>query len=80
MTVSALDSVPGLGESKRKALLAEFGSVKGIKAATQEELTGAKGIGPSLAAAIVRHFTADGGEEAVTVPAVNMTTGEILDT
>lgn len=79
MTVSALDSVPGLGESKRKALLAEFGSVKGIKAATQEELTGAKGIGPSLAAAIVRHFTADGGEEAATVPAVNMTTGEILD-
>ncbi|MEV5050413.1 MULTISPECIES: excinuclease ABC subunit UvrC [unclassified Arthrobacter] len=79
MTVSALDSVPGLGESKRKALLAEFGSVKGIKAATQEELTGAKGIGPSLAAAIVRHFNADGGEEAATVPAVNMTTGEILD-
>ena len=79
MTVSALDGVPGLGESKRKALLAEFGSVKGIKAATQEELTGAKGIGPSLAAAIVRHFTADGGEAAATVPAVNMTTGEILD-
>ena len=79
MTVSALDGVPGLGESKRKALLAEFGSVKGIKAATQEELTGAKGIGPSLAAAIVRHFAADGGEEAATVPAINMTTGEILD-
>lgn len=80
MTVSALDSVPGLGESKRKALLAEFGSVKAIKAATQEELTGAKGIGPSLAASIVRHFTAGGLEEAATVPAVNMTTGEILDT
>ncbi len=79
MTASALDSVPGLGESKRKALLAEFGSVKGIKAATQEELTGAKGIGPSLAAAIVRHFNADDGEAAATVPAVNMTTGEILD-
>lgn len=79
MTASALDSVPGLGESKRKALLAEFGSVKGIKAATQEELTGAKGIGPSLAAAIVRHFNADDGEAGATVPAVNMTTGEILD-
>ncbi len=78
MTVSALDGVPGLGESKRKALLAEFGSVKGIKAATQEELTGAKGIGPSLAAAIVRHFGAD-GEEAAAVPAINMTTGEIID-
>ncbi|HSU70055.1 MAG TPA: excinuclease ABC subunit UvrC [Micrococcaceae bacterium] len=80
MTVSALDSVPGLGDSKRKALLAEFGSVKGIKAATAEELTGAKGIGPSLAAAIVRHFTAGDGADAATVPAVNMTTGEILET
>ena len=79
MTASALDGVPGLGESKRKALLAEFGSVKGIKAATQDELTGAKGIGPSLAAAIVRHFAGDAGEAAAAVPAVNMTTGEILD-
>ena len=80
MTVSALDSVPGLGDSKRKALLAEFGSVKSIKAATAEELAGAKGIGPALAAAIVRHFTAGDGADAATVPAVNMTTGEILET
>ncbi|MCB5282264.1 excinuclease ABC subunit UvrC [Arthrobacter sp. AL08] len=78
MTVSALDGVPGLGDSKRKALLARFGSVKSIKAANIEELTGAKGIGPSLAEAIVRHFSAD--VENATVPAVNMTTGEILDT
>ena len=79
MTVSALDGVPGLGESKRKALLAQFGSVKSIKTASIEELTGAKGIGPSLAAAIVRHFTDDDGD-AATVPAINMTTGEILET
>ena len=78
MTVSALDGVPGLGESKRKALLAQFGSVKSIRTASVEELTGAKGIGPSLAAAIVRHFTDDDG--AATVPAINMTTGEILET
>ena len=43
MTVSALDGVPGLGESKRKALLAEFGSVKGIKAATQENSPAPRG-------------------------------------
>ena len=80
MTLSALDSVPGLGESKRKALLAEFGSVKKIKAASAVELTAAKGIGPSLAEAIVTHFTgADESADAV-VPAVNMTTGEILET
>lgn len=79
MTVSALDGVPGLGASKRKALLAHFGSVKGVKAATPEELAQAKGIGPALAAAIVSHFTG-GGPAAVTVPAINMTTGEIIET
>ncbi|WJH26163.1 excinuclease ABC subunit UvrC [Pseudarthrobacter defluvii] len=78
MTVSALDAVPGLGASKRKALLAHFGSVKGVKAATVEELAQAKGIGPALANAIVHHFAAD-GPEAVTVPAINMTTGEIIE-
>jgi excinuclease ABC subunit C len=79
MTLSALDGVPGLGESKRKALVAHFGSIKGVKAATAAELTAAKGIGPSLASAIVSHFNA---EEAAggTVPAVNMTTGEIIET
>jgi excinuclease ABC subunit C len=79
MTVSALDAVPGLGESKRKALLAHFGSVKGVKAATVEELAQAKGIGPALATAIVNHFASD-GPGAVAVPAINMTTGEIIET
>lgn len=79
MTVSALDAVPGLGASKRKALLAHFGSVKGVKAATAEELSQAKGIGPSLASAIVTHFAAE-GPAATTVPAINMTTGEIIET
>lgn len=80
MTVSALDGVPGLGESKRKALLAQFGSVKSIKAATAGDLMAAKGIGPSLADAIVRHFGPEGDAGAAGVPAVNMTTGEILET
>ena len=79
MTVSALDAVPGLGASKRKALLAHFGSVKGVKAATVEELSEAKGIGPALAGAIISHFAAE-GSEAVAVPAINMTTGEIIET
>lgn len=82
MTVSALDGVPGLGDSKRKALLAHFGSVRKIKAATAEELAAAKGIGPALAAAIVTHFGANGaGAESVdALPAINMTTGEVLET
>lgn len=80
MTVSALDGVPGLGDSKRKALLNQFGSVKSIKAATVEELTAAKGVGPALAGAIVRHFNAEDGAEEPAAPAINMTTGEILET
>ncbi|AMB40553.1 excinuclease ABC subunit UvrC [Arthrobacter sp. TES] len=78
MTVSALDGVPGLGEAKRKALVAHFGSLKKIKAASVEELTSAKGIGPALAAAVVRHLgSAENTEDAA--PAINMTTGEILE-
>ncbi|MFF2318484.1 excinuclease ABC subunit UvrC [Arthrobacter sp. NPDC058097] len=82
MTVSALDGVPGLGDSKRKALLAHFGSVKKIKAATAEELTAARGVGPALAAAIVTHFTPGGAgvDSGDAVPAINMTTGEVLET
>ena len=79
MTVSALDGVPGLGASKRKALLAHFGSVKGVKAASAAELSQAKGIGPALASAIVNHFAAD-GPGAAPVPAINMTTGEVIET
>ncbi|CAM3043540.1 UvrABC system protein C [Arthrobacter ulcerisalmonis] len=78
MTVSALDSVPGLGAAKRKALLAHFGSVKGVKAASLAELGEAKGIGPALANAIVAHFAADGAD-AEQLPAINMTTGEIIE-
>jgi excinuclease ABC subunit C len=56
MTRSALDSVPGLGPAKQKALLKHFGSLKRIKEASPEELRGADGIGPSLADAIWAHL------------------------
>ena len=81
MTVSALDGVPGLGESKRKALLAQFGSVKRIKAATRGGTHRRQGHRPGhWPPPSSRHFSAGDGEDAATVPAVNMTTGEILET
>lgn len=46
---SRLESVPGIGPKKRKALLNEFGSIKKIKDATLEELTAVKGINSDLA-------------------------------
>lgn len=43
------EAVPGLGPAKEKALLAAFGSVAGVRAATLEELTAVRGIGSGLA-------------------------------
>ncbi|WP_203935465.1 excinuclease ABC subunit UvrC, partial [Planosporangium mesophilum] len=53
MTVSDLDSVPGLGDVRRKALLRHFGSVKRLKAATVEEIVEVPGIGRRTADAIL---------------------------
>jgi len=41
---SALDSLPGIGPTKKGALLRKFGSVKRILDATPEELSEIKGI------------------------------------
>ena len=38
MTTSALDGIAGLGETRRKRLVKELGGVKGVKAASIEEL------------------------------------------
>ena len=56
MTRSSLDAGAGLGPAKQKALLAAVGSVAKIKRATVEDLESVRGIGPSLARAIVEHF------------------------
>ena len=59
MTSSALDGIPGLGETKRKALLRHFGSVKKIRAASAEELQAVSGIGPALATTIAAQLAHD---------------------
>jgi excinuclease ABC subunit C len=53
MTTSALDSVRGLGETRRKALVAHFGSVAKLKQSTVEELTTVPGIGVATARAVL---------------------------
>jgi len=74
MTVSGLDGIPGLGPARQEALRRHFGSVKKIRAATAAELTEVSGIGPALAEVIVARLSG-----ADTTPAVNVTTGEVLD-
>ncbi len=53
---SALDSIPGIGPVKRKALLKHFGSVDMIRKATVVELTAVPGINPALAESIKAHL------------------------
>jgi excinuclease ABC subunit C len=80
MVVSALDDVPGLGETRRKALLRRFGSLARLREASAEQIAEVPGIGAKTAAAVVASLarTAPGGS-AAPPPAVDPATGEILE-
>ncbi len=82
MTASILDTVPGLGAAKQKSLMAHFGTLKKVRLATVAELLEVQGVGPVLAQNIFDTVNAAGasaGTVTEAAPAVNMTTGEILD-
>lgn len=49
---SALEEIPGVGPARRRALLRELGSLKGVMAADVDALAAVSGIGPELAARI----------------------------
>ncbi|MGW0251503.1 excinuclease ABC subunit UvrC [Nocardia goodfellowii] len=59
MTASALDSVRGLGQSRRTALVTHFGSVAKLKEATIEQITEVPGIGVATAKAVLAALNAD---------------------
>jgi excinuclease ABC subunit C len=49
---SQLEALPGVGKTRRVALLRHFGSLSRVREASVEELAAAPGIGPALAAKI----------------------------
>jgi excinuclease ABC subunit C len=51
---SELDDVPGVGPSKRRRLLSVFGSVRGVRGASEAEL--ATVVGKAMAARVRAHF------------------------
>jgi excinuclease ABC subunit C len=53
---SQLDSIPGVGPARRKALLKAFGSLDGIRAASAEQLAAVPGIPRTVALAIKEHL------------------------
>lgn len=57
-TRSALDEIPGLGPVRRRALVRAFGSVKGVREASVDDLAGVPGIARALAERIRAHLDA----------------------
>lgn len=53
---SELDSIPGVGPTKRRRLLSTFGSVRGVRSASQAELAAA--VGRAIAERVRKHFGA----------------------
>jgi excinuclease ABC subunit C len=74
MVESVLDQVPGLGEVRRKLLLAHFGSLKKLRAATVEEIAAVPGFGTKTAMIIKQALDQQPQREAI-----NTATGEIVN-
>ncbi|MFG3005424.1 excinuclease ABC subunit UvrC [Streptomyces calvus] len=72
---SPLDDVPGLGDTRRQALIKHFGSLKKLRSATIDQICDVPGIGRKTAETIVAALA----RAAPAAPAVNTATGEIMD-
>ncbi|MDQ1030194.1 excinuclease ABC subunit C [Streptomyces umbrinus] len=72
---SPLDDVPGLGETRKQALIKHFGSVKKLRSATIDQICEVPGIGRKTAESIAVALA----QAAPAAPAVNTATGEIME-
>ncbi|MFJ3647462.1 excinuclease ABC subunit UvrC [Streptomyces murinus] len=70
-----LDDVPGLGETRKQALIKHFGSVKRLRSATIEQIQEVPGIGRKTAETIAAALA----QAVPAAPAVNTATGEIME-
>jgi excinuclease ABC subunit C len=61
---SVLESIPGVGEGRKKALLRHFGALKRVREATLEELGAVEGFGDRQARAVFEFFHPPGGTPA----------------
>ncbi|MGW7369022.1 excinuclease ABC subunit UvrC [Streptomyces sp. NPDC054841] len=75
LRTSPLDAVPGLGETRKQALIKHFGSVKRLRQATIEQICEVPGMGRKTAESVVVALA----QAAPAAPAVNTATGEIIE-
>lgn len=60
ITASPLDEVPGIGPSRKKALLMHFGTARSVRDASLEDLTKAPGVSAMVAQAVYDFYHAGG--------------------
>jgi excinuclease ABC subunit C len=60
ITVSPLDEVPGIGPSRKKALLLHFGTARAVRNASLEDLQKAPGVSAAVAQTVYDFFHAGG--------------------
>ena len=60
---SVLDEIPGVSESRKKALLETFGSVERIRKSSAQEISSVTGIGPRLGEQISQYLTRSKAED-----------------
>ncbi|MCH8132624.1 MAG: excinuclease ABC subunit UvrC [Myxococcales bacterium] len=60
--ISILEELPGVGPGKRRSLLKQLGSLRAVKAASEQELAAVSGVSRRDAAVIRRFFDALDGE------------------
>ncbi|MDQ3477842.1 MAG: excinuclease ABC subunit UvrC [Pseudomonadota bacterium] len=56
LTTSSLDEVPGIGPSRKRALLMHFGTARAVKGAALDDLERAPGISSAMARQVYDHF------------------------
>jgi excinuclease ABC subunit C len=56
-----LDEIAGIGPTRKRALLAHFGTAKAVARAAVEDLAAVPGVSESLAKAIFAHFHESAG-------------------
>ncbi len=56
MVFSALDEIPGVGDSRNRTLIRHFGSVRNIRAAGVDETAAVEGIGTKVAQRIHQYL------------------------
>ena len=59
---SELDDVPGIGPTRRKAMLRHFGSLSALKAASLDELRAMPGLPQKIADAVFERLRGESGD------------------